>query len=85
MASRKRVRKSRVPSKSDNPGAQERPGISLEKVVARIQQMMDPNSTVTHNETLVDRVGNKTALSATIYHSCSQGEQTFGGGLDFLA
>lgn len=32
------------------------PGISLEKVVARIQQMMDPNSTVTHNEKLIDRV-----------------------------
>jgi hypothetical protein len=36
-----------------------RPGLTLEKVVARIQQMMDPNSTVSHNEKLVDRTGNK--------------------------
>jgi Restriction endonuclease len=33
------------------------PGISLEKTVTRIQQMMDPNSIVTHNEKVVDRVG----------------------------
>jgi Restriction endonuclease len=33
-------------------------GLTLEKAVARIQQMMDPNSTVTHNERLIDRVGN---------------------------
>jgi hypothetical protein len=34
------------------------PGLSLELVVAKIQQMMDLNSTVTHNEKLRDRVGN---------------------------
>lgn len=34
------------------------PGARLEKVVARIQQLMDPNSQVTHNERLEDRVGN---------------------------
>lgn len=33
-------------------------GVTLEKTVARIQQMMDPNSKVTHNEKLVDRLGN---------------------------
>lgn len=33
-------------------------GVAFEKVVARIQQMMDPNSVVTHNEKLNDRVGN---------------------------
>ena len=33
-------------------------GVSLEKTVARIEQMMDPESKVTHNEKLVDRVGN---------------------------
>ena len=33
-------------------------GVAFEKVVARIQQMMDPNSVVTHNEKLKDRVGN---------------------------
>ena len=33
-------------------------GVSFEKVVARIQQMMDTNSVVTHNVKLKDRVGN---------------------------
>lgn len=32
-------------------------GRELEEAVARIQQMMDPSSTVTRNEKLVDRVG----------------------------
>jgi hypothetical protein len=34
------------------------PGVSFEKAVHRIQQMMDPNTKVTHNEKLPDRVGN---------------------------
>lgn len=34
------------------------PGVSLELAVANIQKMMDPNSTVTHDEKLKDRVGN---------------------------
>ena len=34
-------------------------GLSLELVVTKIQQMMDAGSQVTHNEKLVDRVGNK--------------------------
>jgi hypothetical protein len=34
------------------------PGVSLEKLVVRVQQMMDPNSTVSHNERLEDRIGN---------------------------
>ena len=34
------------------------PGISLELAVANIQKMIDPNSTVTHDEKLKDRVGN---------------------------
>lgn len=38
--------------------ATDAPGITLEKVVARIQQMMEPNSLVTHNEKPKDRVGN---------------------------
>jgi hypothetical protein len=42
------------------------PGISLEKVVTRIQQMMDQNSTVTHNEKLEDRVGNKRQYDVVI-------------------
>jgi hypothetical protein len=32
-------------------------GISFEKAVAAIQQLLDPNATVTHNERLVDRLG----------------------------
>ncbi|MCH8964680.1 MAG: restriction endonuclease, partial [Planctomycetes bacterium] len=35
------------------------PGRGLEKAVARIQQLLDPNSTVTHDEILADRIGNK--------------------------
>jgi hypothetical protein len=42
------------------------PGLSLEYAVARIQQMMDPNSTVTQNEKLVDRVGNKREFDIVI-------------------
>jgi hypothetical protein len=42
------------------------PGISLERIVARIQQMMDPQSTVTHNEKLVDRVGNERQYDVVI-------------------
>ena len=49
-----------------------RPGLKLETVVARIQQMMDPNSRVTHNEKLVDRVGNKRQYDVVI-------RGTFGG------
>jgi hypothetical protein len=42
------------------------PGITLEKVVVRIQQMMDQNSIVTHNEILEDRVGNKRQYDVVI-------------------
>ena len=42
------------------------PGLSLELVVAKIQQMMDPGSEVTHNERLVDRVGNKRQYDVVI-------------------
>ncbi len=41
-----------------NAPAGDAPGITLEKIVARIQQMMDPNSVVKHNEQLKDRVDN---------------------------
>ena len=36
----------------------EPPGIAFEKIVAQIQARIDPSATVTHNETLVDRIGN---------------------------
>jgi hypothetical protein len=35
----------------------ELPGVSLEKAVASVQQMMDPNTTVCHNQKLEDRFG----------------------------
>jgi len=39
-------------------GSQDLPGVALEKAVARVQQLLDPNSRVTHNEKLADRAGN---------------------------
>ena len=42
------------------------PGVTLEKAVAHIQQLMDRNSTVTHNEKLVDRVGNRRQFDVVI-------------------
>lgn len=53
------------PSKDQIP-RQALPGLSLEKTVARIQQMLDPESTVTHNERLVDRVGNSRQYDVVI-------------------
>jgi hypothetical protein len=41
-------------------------GVSLEKAVARVQQMLDPNSTVTHNEWLVDQTGNSRQYDVVI-------------------
>jgi hypothetical protein len=42
----------------ENRPSREPPGSDLEKAVARVQQLLDPNSQVTHNEKLTDRVGN---------------------------
>jgi hypothetical protein len=50
--------KSKKKEKLKKLDPKKRPGVSLELAVANIQQMMDPNSTVTHNEKLKDRVGN---------------------------
>jgi len=50
-------RQMQQPNSSEAPS--ENPGVSLEKIVARIQQMLDPTSVVTHNEFLIDRVGNR--------------------------
>jgi hypothetical protein len=44
----------------------------LEKAVARVQEMLDPNSEVTHNEVLHDRLGNKRQFDVII-------RGTFGG------
>ncbi|MDQ3814979.1 MAG: restriction endonuclease [Armatimonadota bacterium] len=37
--------------------AKDKSGKSLERAVARIQQMLDPGSVVTHNEWIIDRLG----------------------------
>jgi hypothetical protein len=42
------------------------PGILFEQAVHRIQQRMDADSKVTHNETLQDRVGNKRQYDVVI-------------------
>ncbi len=42
------------------------PGISLEKAVARIQQMMDPASVVTHNDWIVNRLGTRRQFDVVI-------------------
>ncbi len=49
-----------------NKPVTEKPGLSLELVVTKIQQMMDSGSVVTHNEKLVDRVGNKRQYDVVI-------------------
>jgi hypothetical protein len=67
MATKKGSRKGGRKSRS-----RDLPGVALEKIVAHIQQLMDPNSTVTHNEKLVDRVGNKRQYDVVI-------RGTFGG------
>ena len=43
------------------------PGIAFEKIVARIQQMIDPKSVVTRNEGLENRVGNKRQYDVVIH------------------
>src|SRR5262245_48931937 len=52
--------------KSKKKSGKELPGQSLEKAVARVQQMLDLHSTVTHNEKIVDRVGNERQLDVVI-------------------
>ncbi len=43
-----------------------KPGAEFELAVARIQQKLDPNSKVTHNERLVDRIGIKRQCDVVI-------------------
>ena len=44
----------------------ENPGISFEKVVAELQRQLDPNSEVTHNEWIVDKLGNRRQFDVVI-------------------
>lgn len=57
-----------MPSKAHPPARTKTtpPGLSLEKAVARLQQMLDPSSTVTHNERLTDRIGNRRQFDVVI-------------------
>lgn len=48
------------------------PGIDFEKVVAEVQQQVDPNATITHNRRLVDRLGHSRQFDVVI-------EGTFAG------
>ena len=59
-------------SKKNQTKKKQLPGISLELAVVNIQKMLDPNSTVTHNEKLKDRVGNTRQYDVVI-------RGTFGG------
>jgi hypothetical protein len=44
----------------------EQPGIAFEKLVAAMQARIDPTSTVTHDETLVDRLGHPRQFDVVI-------------------
>lgn len=44
----------------------EKPGVDFEKIVTSIQQRFDPNSTVLHNQILVDRLGHKRQFDVVI-------------------
>jgi hypothetical protein len=46
--------------------SKDKSGRSLEKAVARIQQMLDPGSVVTHNEYILDRLGNRRQFDVVI-------------------
>lgn len=55
----------------------EHPGIAFEKAVAAIQTQIDPASSVTHNETLVDRLGHSRQFDVVIRGSFA-GQQMLG-------
>jgi len=44
----------------------ERPGIAFEKMVAAMQAQIDPASTVTHNEIIIDRLGHARQFDVVI-------------------
>jgi hypothetical protein len=56
---------SRKESKLDLPQSQQ-PGITFEEAVTVIQEMMDPNASVTHNELITDRHGHKRQFDVVI-------------------
>jgi hypothetical protein len=59
---KKQVKAVKQPAKGKKPA----PGITLEQVVARIQQMMDPDSVVKHNDYLQDKAANRRQFDVTI-------------------
>lgn len=53
-------------SKISKSSESQQPGIAFEKAVTTIQEMMDPNACVTHNEKLQDRHGHKRQFDVVI-------------------
>lgn len=53
------------------------PGIEFEKIVAEVQQQVDPNATVTHNRRLIDRLGHSRQFDVVIEGSFA-GQQLLG-------
>jgi hypothetical protein len=66
------AKKNSKPAGKGKGAAKPLPGIPLEKAVARVHEMLDPSSKVTHNEVLEDRLGNKRQFDVVI-------RGTFGG------
>ncbi|HUG33171.1 MAG TPA: hypothetical protein VMJ90_00265 [Anaerolineales bacterium] len=66
------TKKNSKPAEKGKRAAKPLPGITLERAVARVQEMLDPNSKVTHNEMLEDRLGNSRQFDVVI-------RGTFGG------
>jgi hypothetical protein len=50
----------------NNKRRREADGIEFEKLVSRIQQQLDPNAQVSHNELLTDRLGHKRQFDVVI-------------------
>ena len=55
-----------VPDIIDMSPKEELPGIGFEKLVAAMQAQLDPTSTVTHNENIVDRLGHSRQFDVVV-------------------
>jgi len=55
----------------------DKPGIAFEKVVAAIQTQIDPQATVTHNEFLIDRLGQRRQFDVVV-RGAFAGQQMLG-------
>jgi hypothetical protein len=52
--------------KSRKKKSRKKPGMSLEQAVARVQQLMDPNTTVARNEKIIDRLGHENECDVVV-------------------